>query len=90
MASVVIAIGIAVYYSTEKIRERKEKKRALKAQEALDRGLVEELSAVDDTTGHLINNEDLPAYHKENLPPYRMQDQHRAFQTDKRHHQFHL
>lgn len=89
MASVVIAIGIAVFYSTEKIRERKEKKRALKAQEALDRGLVEELSTVDDTTGHL-NDEHLPAYHKENLPPYGMQDQHRAYQTDKRHHQFHL
>jgi len=89
MASVVIAIGIAVYYSTEKIRERKEKKRALKAQETLDRGLVEELSTVDGATDHL-NNENLPAYHKENLPPYHIEDQHPAFQTDKRHHHFHL
>jgi hypothetical protein len=89
MASVVIAIGIAVYYSTEKIREHKEKKRALKTQQALNRGLVEELSTVDDTTGHL-NNENLPVYHKESLPAYHMEDQHLAFHTDKRHHRFHL
>jgi hypothetical protein len=80
MASVVIAIGAIAYFTTEKVHERKQKKRALKAQEALDRGVVEELSAVDGTTDH-SNNEDLPAYHKESLP---------AFRNEKHHHRFHL
>jgi len=81
MASVVIAIGAIAYFTTEKVHERKQKKRALKAQEALDRGVVEELSAVDGTTDH-SNDED--------LPEYQMENQHPAFRNEKHHHRFHL
>jgi hypothetical protein len=89
MASVVIAIGVAVYFTAEKVREHKEKKRAIKAQQATDHGVVEELSIAEDTADHL-NNEDLPVYHKEGLPAYHMEDQHPAFRSEKRQHRFHL
>jgi len=83
MASIVVAIGFAIYISTAKIHERKERKRALKAQEALERGLVEELSTIDDAAGHL-NNERLPVYHDARLPPYRIEDQHPTLHPGKR------
>jgi hypothetical protein len=89
MASVVIAIGVAVYFTAEKVREHKEKKRAIKAQQATDHGVVEELSIAEDTADHL-NNEDLPVYHKEGLPAYHMEDQHPAFRSEKHQHRFHL
>ena len=83
MASVIVAISVAIYISAVKVHDRKEKKRALKAQEVLQRGLVEELSSIDNTTGHL-DNDHLPVYHKERVPPYHMEDQHPAFHNDKR------
>jgi hypothetical protein len=83
MASIVVAIGVVIYISAAKVHESKEKKRALKAQGALERGLVEELSTIDDITDHL-DNEHLQVSHKERLPPYHIEDQHLTFHTDKR------
>lgn len=85
MASVVIAIGVAVYFTTEKVREHKEKKRALKLQQASEHGPIEEI-----TTGDLHDDEHLPGYQKEVLPGYHMEDQHPALRNEKRQHRFHM
>jgi hypothetical protein len=82
MAALIVAVGAAIYFSAEKIHDHKEKKRALKAKEALQHGLVEEVSIIDGATVH-DQMEPLPAYHKERLPAYHMEDQHPAFKGKK-------
>jgi hypothetical protein len=66
MAAVVLVVGAAVYLSVAKVNERVERKRELKAQEALERGFVEEISSDDETTGR---NGDVPVYNEENQHP---------------------
>ncbi|KIX03764.1 uncharacterized protein Z518_07317 [Rhinocladiella mackenziei CBS 650.93] len=66
MVALILAVGAAIYFTAEKVRTHKEKKRASKAQEALQHGLVEPVSIIDDTTP--VGNP--PPYHKGNLPPY--------------------
>lgn len=83
MASVVIALSAAVYFTTEKIRERKQKKRELKAQQASNHGLIEQVAMVEGTA-HPPDDEELPAYHQEGLPAYAMKDQHPAHRNGKR------
>lgn len=83
MASVVVALGFAVYFTAEKIHDRKKKKRALKAQAALQNDSADEISTIDDATEDDQMEENLPAYSKENLPPYRRVDQHPAFKTNR-------
>ncbi|KAF2832162.1 hypothetical protein CC86DRAFT_366045 [Ophiobolus disseminans] len=83
MASLVFAVGVAIFIAVEKTIEHKKEKRSLREQEALERGLVEELSPSDDTTSRL-NDEDLGVYHKEHLPSYHMKDRHSAFYSDRR------
>jgi len=80
-AAVAVAIGAAIYLSAEKLHDRIERKRSFKAQEALERGFVEELSTIDDTAGH-HNNEHVPIYQKERVPSYHTEDQHSAFHTN--------
>jgi hypothetical protein len=82
MASVVLAIGIAIYVSAEKVHNSREKKRALKALEASEHGSIEERSSIDDIP-HQLNKETLSDYHVENSPPYQMEDQHPALRNDK-------
>ncbi|KAF3491497.1 uncharacterized protein GIQ15_01014 [Arthroderma uncinatum] len=74
MAALIVAVGAALYVTAEKIHDHREKKRALKAKEALRHG-SEDDSIIDTATAndHMDN---LPAYHKGNLPPYHMVDQH--------------
>jgi hypothetical protein len=82
MASLVVAIGAAIYLSVAKVHERKEKKRVLGNEQISTRGLVRVLSTMEDTTSHKIGQS--PAYHKERLPAYHEKDQHPALRTDKR------
>ncbi|KAF1811895.1 hypothetical protein P152DRAFT_458851 [Eremomyces bilateralis CBS 781.70] len=82
MASVVLVVGAAIYFTAEKVHERREKKRVLKAQEDLQYGVVEFDSITDNTTVH-DETEPLPAYNKATLPPYHMEDQHPAFKSKK-------
>lgn len=89
MASVVIALSAAVYFTTEKIRERKQKKRELKARQVSEHGLVEDVATIDGAApSH--DDEDLPAYQKEGLPAYALKDQHPARREAKRGHAFHF
>jgi hypothetical protein len=82
MAGVIIAATVAFALASEKIHDHKEKKRALKAQDTLRHGLVEEVSTVEGTVVHgQVDN--LPAYHKENPPQYHELDQHPAFRANK-------
>ncbi|KAK2760695.1 hypothetical protein FQN54_001930 [Arachnomyces sp. PD_36] len=84
MASlVVIAVGAGIYVAAEKIHDRKEKKRALKAQQALEQDSFEKDSVIADATepGKM---DELPAYHQENLPPYQRVDQHPASKAAKK------
>ena len=69
MVVLILAVGAAIYFTAEKVRDRKEKKRALKAQEALRYGIVKSVSIIDDNAARL-SMEHLPPYHKETLPPY--------------------
>ncbi|KAK2867950.1 hypothetical protein FQN49_003302, partial [Arthroderma sp. PD_2] len=78
MAALIVAVGAAIYVTAEKILDHREKKRALKAKAALQHGLVEDDSIVDGTTTAHGQMDELPAYHKENLPPYHLVDQHPA------------
>ena len=77
MASIIIGIGAAIYVTAEKIHDRKEKKRALKAQATLQHDFIEDVSLINDTkvrrqmeTLPFYHQEPLPAYHKETLPAY--------------------
>jgi hypothetical protein len=82
MASVLVAVGVAIYYTVEKVHDRKEKKRALAAEEASKYGSVVEFSTTEGTAAH-YGTDSLPAYHKEKLPAYAMMDQHPALKTKK-------
>jgi hypothetical protein len=75
-AVLIVAVGAAVYYSADKIHEKKEKKRTLKAQ----RGVIQELYPADGAAG-LQQMEDLPVYSKENLPIYHQEDQYPALKN---------
>jgi hypothetical protein len=77
-----ILIGAVIYVVAHKIHDRKEKKRALKANIGSRHGPVVEVPAIDDTE---INGpiEELPAYQKEKLPAYHRLDEHPAFGTNK-------
>jgi hypothetical protein len=80
MAAIVVVVGAAIYFSVAKVHEHKKNKSALKDQEALERGLVEEHWAIDNSTGH---------HHNEHPPAYPTEDQPSAIHTDKqntRHH----
>ncbi|QDS68874.1 hypothetical protein FKW77_007557 [Venturia effusa] len=70
MASVIIALGVAAYFTTEKVREHKQKKRDLKAQQTLEG----DVSTFDGTTPPYDDDEHLPTYHKEALPAYAKKD----------------
>jgi cell division protein FtsN len=92
MAAIVAVLSAAIYFSAAKVHKHKKNKRALKAQEASESGLVEEPWAIDDSTGH-PHTEHLPAYHEERLPFYPTEDQPSAIHTDKqntRHHESRL
>lgn len=69
MVVLILAVGAAIYFTTKKVRDHKKKKRDLKSQEALQRGLVEPVSIIGDTKIH-HPMENLPPYLEENLPPY--------------------
>jgi hypothetical protein len=88
MATLVVVISAAIYFSVAKAHEHTKNKSALKAQDALQRGLVEEFWAIDNSTGH-HHNEQLPAYHKERLPFYPTEDQPSTVHTDKRNTRHH-
>lgn len=89
MASVVIALSAVVYFTTDKIRQRKQKKRELRAQKISEYGSVEEVEPLNATfPSH--DDEDLPAYHQEGLPAYAMKDQNPACRKEKHGYAFHF
>jgi len=69
MAALVLALGVAIYVSVEKVLERKREKRILRAQETSEHGLVEELPTDDHTTS-LLKDEHIQVYHQERNSPY--------------------
>jgi len=76
-----ILLGVGIYVIVHKHKDRKEKKRALKAQEAGQHGPVREVSIIDKTsaTGQM---EDLPAYQNDKLPAYETVEQHPALRAN--------
>jgi hypothetical protein len=64
-----IAVAAAICFTVEKVRDHKEKKHALKAQETPQCDLPNPVSIIDDTTAH-HSMENLPPYHEEALPSY--------------------
>jgi hypothetical protein len=84
MAALVLAIGVAVFISVEKLLDRKREKRTQRAQEASEHGIVEELSTDGRTTG-LFKDEHLHVYHEEHISPFHKKGGHPAFIIDERH-----
>jgi hypothetical protein len=70
MATLVLAIGVAIYYSAEKVHEHKEKRRSRKALEATQHGPVQELSSIDNDEDIHTDSEHSPVYEKDVLPSY--------------------
>jgi hypothetical protein len=83
MASIVLLAGIAIYYSVEKIHERNEKKRELKAIQSLLHGPVEELWS-DNYAKTITDLEHSTVDNKERLPSPPALDQHPAFRSEKK------
>ncbi|KIW97345.1 uncharacterized protein Z519_02737 [Cladophialophora bantiana CBS 173.52] len=82
MVFLVLATGAAIYFTVEKVRDHKKKKRALRAQEASRHGLVETVSNIDENTARR-SMEDLPPYILREPPPYQIRDQHRELKENK-------
>jgi hypothetical protein len=66
-----IALGFGIYIIAHKVKGRKEKKRALKAQEASRHGPVRVVPIIDTAV-----TEDLPAYQNDKLPLYESLEQY--------------
>lgn len=81
MASLVLVIGVAIYYCVDKMHDHREKKRELKSQL---HGPVLERSISSDDDNATLHEEHLPAYEKEYHQPYPAADQHPALRSDKR------
>ena len=77
-----VAVGAAIVLTSKKIHSRKKKKRALKAQKALQDSLHEGKATIDNATVHR-HIDDLPAYHTESLPPYYAVDRRPMPRIDK-------
>ncbi|OAK96220.1 hypothetical protein IQ06DRAFT_296989 [Phaeosphaeriaceae sp. SRC1lsM3a] len=83
MASIILLAGVAIYYSAEKIHERNEKKRELKALQGLLHGPVEEVWR-DDDAKTTIDHEHTTVDDKERLPSHPALEQHPAFRNEKK------
>ena len=86
MASVVVASGLAIYFISKKVHEKRETKRAMKAEEELRlQHNIDELAGlgIDGAPGH-VNVEKLPGYERERLPTYHHIDQHSPLGTDRK------
>jgi hypothetical protein len=81
MASLVLAIGAAIYYGVEKIHDHKEKKHGLKAQL---HGPVVERSISPDHGDANSDEEHPPAYEKEWHQECPTADEHPALRSDER------
>jgi hypothetical protein len=81
MAALIVASIAALVVGGEKLVQRRKKKRASKAQNSLLHGPVEEVAIIDDATEHQQIDE-LPGYHREELPAYRALDEHPAVRTN--------
>jgi hypothetical protein len=82
MAALILASIAALIAGGEKLHQKRKKKQALKAQDASQHGPIEEVSIIDDETANQ-QTDDLPAYHKETLPPYHPLDEHPASRSNK-------
>lgn len=93
MASIILLAGVAIYFSVEKIQERSEKKRELKALQSLLHGPVQELWR-DDDANTISDQRHSTMDDKEGLPSQPALDQHPALRNEqkksKRHFRFHL
>jgi hypothetical protein len=76
MASVVLLVSVAVYYSVEKIHEHKKAKRALQQQQL---GIVEVLSSSTESLDH----EQPPVYQKDGMCE-EVEQEHTAMRGGKR------
>jgi hypothetical protein len=83
MASLVFVIGAAIYHSTEKVHEHKEKKRSRKALEATQHGPVERLPLTDEDTDAQANSANSPLCGKDDLLLYAGAAQHTALHVKK-------
>jgi hypothetical protein len=81
MASIVLVLGVAIYYGLEKIQDHKEKKRELKT---LLHGPVLDRSISYDDENASLHEDHPPTYEKEWLQPHPVADQHPALSSDKR------
>jgi hypothetical protein len=80
MVFVVLAVGAAVYFTAKKVQDRKEKKKAAKAQVARQHGAAQMVSNTGDNavprpmeTLPPYQNDSLPPYLAEKVPPYQQQ-----------------
>lgn len=78
MVALILAVGAAIYFTVEKVRDHRQKKRASKAQaQALQHGLAEPVTSIDNKASRR-SPELPPPYHKETLPPYRQGNVHQT------------
>ncbi|KAF2627220.1 hypothetical protein BU25DRAFT_411282 [Macroventuria anomochaeta] len=85
MASVVVALGVIVYFSAKKVHDHREKKRELKAQEFLSHDMTEKMATSDELSNHLETDDNLPAYRREpRLPRYTEDEQPTTVVSKKR------
>jgi hypothetical protein len=83
MATLVLAIGVAIYYSAEKVHEHKDKRKSRKALEATQHGPVQELLSTDNDEDIHGDSEHSPVYEKDVLPSYPGAAQHPALHVKK-------
>ncbi|KAK5206322.1 hypothetical protein LTR47_010674 [Exophiala xenobiotica] len=78
MVFLVLALGATIYFTVEKIRDHKQKKRASKAQQAqaLQYATVERASINDNKAARRSSMELPPPYLQETLPTYRQWNGH--------------
>ncbi|KIX96814.1 uncharacterized protein Z520_07534 [Fonsecaea multimorphosa CBS 102226] len=76
MASLALAIGAAIYFTTEKVRDHKKKKQALNAHGAPQYDSVSPTSSIMENNAARRTAEQLPAYVFTEPPPYHIKDQH--------------
>ena len=85
MASVVFLLGLMVYIGCEKIHDRRKRKRALKAEAALEDNLLNEVSTIGGTSVGFSLADNPPPYRKGTPPPpYRLVEQRPLFRLKKR------
>ncbi|KIW59682.1 hypothetical protein PV05_04117 [Exophiala xenobiotica] len=78
MVALILAVGAVIYFTVEKVRDHRQKKRESKDQtQALQHGIAEPVSIIDNKASRR-SMELPPPYRKEALPPYRQGSVHQT------------